>query len=382
MLVPYMPDYFDKELLQLKLILTDDLRVALTQGANIIDHSGIILPAGLCYGANGTIVSTTLGATSTNTMLNRNNNSAAITNYPKLKCDKFKSVNQLVTSVGNIRFIENICRVVSDVVHRMECIGKDDKRLEDAIKDIAIFQVFYIIDGLIIPMERCCTALVLKQNSILNNSNAMNTVVGRSTAVDIPSTDVLLVLTTVYSGITTIKLNFINVFMKRLKSLPNAIAVYKEHRRKLLRVVENYGKECLFAWTLGVVACMEKLLSNMNKQYYSITSKSDTNTTTSTCVQVCKAISLVITKMLEHQKDMPGLNTIQLFWKPLGQEIMGTLISFLRKQKITPEGGEVLLRDVNAYCEVRMCYLNIFIYSYIYIYMDYYDIIFYVYMYI
>ena len=49
---------------------------------------------------------------------------------------------------------------------------------------------------------------------------------------------------------------------------------------------------------------------------------------------------------------MPNLNTTLLFWKPLGQAIMGTLIAHIRQQKVTPEGGEVLLKDVNAYCEV------------------------------
>ena len=47
-----------------------------------------------------------------------------------------------------------------------------------------------------------------------------------------------------------------------------------------------------------------------------------------------------------------SFDMINLFWKPLGQQFIGILISHIRKYKISIEGGKLLLRDLEEYQNV------------------------------
>ena len=350
-----MPDYFDKEMLHLRINIADHLKQVLSRGAHITDNSFIMLPPGLCFSANNRVIPTTLGsATSSNTMMNMNRNySSPVNNYPKLKVDKIRSMSQIVHSVGNLQFIDFVISICADTVRRMECVAKDDKRLGDVLRDVAVLELFYTVDGVMMQAQRCCTTLLTKHNAA-NNTLSMSSVVGRSAHGELPPMEVLNTLTTVYTGISKLKMNFLHTYMKPLRSVPNAIAVYKEHRRKLMKAIEISSKESLHAWTLGVIYCIEKILSSLTirTHYGNTKERSGEAKITPGCIEVCKTLDKVITEMLAQQRDMPNLNTTLLFWKPLGQAIMGTLIAHIRQQKVTPEGGEVLLKDVNAYCEV------------------------------
>jgi hypothetical protein len=44
-----------------------------------------------------------------------------------------------------------------------------------------------------------------------------------------------------------------------------------------------------------------------------------------------------------------GLNMKDNFWRPLGQQLMGIIITHIRKQRITQDGAKVLLRDLDEF---------------------------------
>ena len=44
------------------------------------------------------------------------------------------------------------------------------------------------------------------------------------------------------------------------------------------------------------------------------------------------------------------------FWRPFGQHLLGVFISHFRKQKVTLEGGKVVMRDLNEYCNVSFTF--------------------------
>lgn len=359
--VPYLPDYFEKEMLLLKISLVDSMRNCLSGGHNATagDSAAIALPPGLMFNTNGTVCSVSAGNSSTgnNTMANRSSVSGP--NYPRLKMEKVRAVSQLAASIANLKFLDSIQVHTTNSVVRMQRIGKDDKRQPDVVRDVAIFEVSYIVDGLMIPWLRACIHLLLRHYNISNNTSAMSSVVGRSAPIEMPPLEYLDVLVAVHSGLSKVKFNFLRTYMKVLKNLPNAIMVYKEHKRKLLKSVDTFTKESLYIWTLGVSSNVDRYLATLNnKSIYNPTAggkdatRGNINSTSPACMQISKTVSLVATQMDARQAEMPGLSLSTLFWKPLGQEVVAAMISHLRKQKITPEGAEMLIRDMNEYCTV------------------------------
>ena len=379
-LLPYMPDYFEKEILQMKLLYSDLVRKAIGNA----EHDGqfinydvgmMILPSGLVNGPGQVIMTTTQAQmnlnTNSNTMLNRGNSSPQAptsgTNYPKLRPEKLKSISVIVQSVGHLNLIDNILTISHDVMQRIECIGKDDKRLPDVVKEIAILEMSFVVDGLMVPWQRFCTALLVKFNQNLDssNSNSMASAMrnlgsgSQSNEVALPPMELLDTLVTIYSSVSKLKLHFIKVYSMHLKSIPNALAVFKEHRRRLLRSIEGVVQESLVAWISCIVSSIEKLLNTLHTKYHynprEYNRPAPKNTPpTPACAQVCKVLSLVITHMHAKSVGMPGLNAVNLFWKPLGVQVVGLIISHIRRQKVTDEGGggEVLVNDMKYYCEV------------------------------
>jgi hypothetical protein len=53
-----------------------------------------------------------------------------------------------------------------------------------------------------------------------------------------------------------------------------------------------------------------------------------------------------------YEPKLLGLDMVKVFWRPLGQQVVGVLISHLRKQKITPEGCKFVNRDIKEYSRV------------------------------
>lgn len=380
-----MPDYFEKEILQMKLLYADLVRKAIgnaTHEGHSVNYesSMMVLPVGLVHGPAQVIMTAAQAqmnnAITNNTMLNRGGSSplspSTGTNYPRLRPEKLKSISVIVQSVGHIHMIDNVLTISHDVMQRVECIGKDDKRLPDVIKDIAILEMSFVVDGLMVPWQRFCTALLNKFKQLLDGSNsnsmasAMRSLGAHSMEVALPPMELLDTLVTIYSSVSKLKAHFSKVYSQHLKSVPNALAVFKEHRRRLLRSIEGVVQESLVAWISCIVSSMEQLLNTLHTKYhyaprdYRRPAPKDAPPTPA-CAQVCKLLSMVIAHMEVKSPNMPGLSATNLFWKPLGIQLVGLIISHIRKQKITDKGGggEVLMNDMKYYCEV--CVVLIYI---------------------
>jgi hypothetical protein len=70
------------------------------------------------------------------------------------------------------------------------------------------------------------------------------------------------------------------------------------------------------------------------------------------CDAACKALQGIISVVRTYETKLLGLDMVKVFWRPLGQQVVGVLISHLRKQKITPEGCKFVNRDIKEYSRV------------------------------
>jgi hypothetical protein len=143
--------------------------------------------------------------------------------------------------------------------------------------------------------------------------------------------------------------------------MANTIAVCKESRKKAFKSLESGAKGVIFAWSLCVCSYIEKILTNLQSKYdyspksdpllYNMRSNQAIDYS-SACEAVCKALNYVITTVKSQQKYITGLDLKALFWRPFGRQIIGTLISHIRKQKISEEGSVLFMKDIQEYQNV------------------------------
>lgn len=339
----YIIDYFDKEMANLKFLYNDALKRAVDADPNLIVKVSVL------------------------------------STLPRLRAEKMKSMEHMVKTVANPRFIGSIFSTSTETITRMESIGRDDKKLPERVKDLFMLQLEYLVDGLFLPLSQACTTMLLKVAATRPQSSTL------------PPMEFLGVLSTLYSGVSRLKTHFEEVYVKPLSSQPNLILVCKEARRNALRVLESSAKCALHAWTLCIAQHVEKTLyclqskydfspkleqlqqtigtnavgNELNKTFNKLADDIATNlasaglaqkpqaiSSTAACSAVCKAMLIVSNNVRSHQGDLVGLNLLDSFWRPLGQQFVGSLISHLRKTKVSIEGGRVLLKDLEEYMNV------------------------------
>lgn len=115
----------------------------------------------------------------------------------------------------------------------------------------------------------------------------------------------------------------------------------------------------MYAWSFCVALHIDKTLQTVQSkhdfypQYEGITvgrvNKNKIIDPTGACISVCKSLSLVISSVQHHEKEILRLNITKDFWKPLGRQVVGVLISHIRRAKISGYGGRRLLRDLDDY---------------------------------
>lgn len=107
---------------------------------------------------------------------------------------------------------------------------------------------------------------------------------------------------------------------------------------------------------------MEKVLSSLQSKYdYAPKFESAANSSgarlepTTACDSACKVLQATISAVRTYESRLLGLDLVKVFWRPLGQQVLGVVISHLRRQKITPEGCKFVHRDIKEYSRVRSC---------------------------
>lgn len=321
----YMSDYFEKENLFLRQRYVDDLR-------HFVDDAN------------------SLSKVSTGTILLA---------LPKLKAEKMKSIANITKTVANNQYINSVFNATSDSVSRMCIIGKEDKRLPEKLKEIFLLQLGFLVDGVFLPWSQACIIMLLKLASSSSKSSAL------------PPMEFLTLLAVLYTGINKIKTHFEDCFLRRIdvQTNGNVIVICKEARRQAFKILEKVSKEALHAWILCIGLYVDRMLSNLQlKGDFGVKntgSESSINTfkssavsvgSTLACDSVCKSLLLVANKIRSYSTELAAINPMENIWKPIGRQIVGSLISHLRKQRITMDGAKYVMKDLEEYCNVMMLF--------------------------
>ncbi|KAJ1441108.1 exocyst complex component Sec10-domain-containing protein [Ochromonadaceae sp. CCMP2298] len=255
---------------------------------------------------------------------------------PLLRSEKVRSVELLVEGLANNSFLNKVFSITTDAASRMESIGRDDKKLPLKLKELFLLQMAFLETALFLPWCKACVSLLLK-------------LLSTRASADLPSEEYLVLLSVLTYGVSKIKSHFEEVFLRPLNALPNIVAVCKESRMKVFKTLDFSSREVLYCWTLCIVSHIENLLTSLQSRY-DYTPKTDASHTPSTaCEAACKDIAAVVSTVRAFAGKLEGLDLVRLFWRPMGQQLVGLLISHVRKQKVNIEGASVLRRDILHY---------------------------------
>ena len=92
--------------------------------------------------------------------------------------------------------------------------------------------------------------------------------------------------------------------------------------------------------------------------------RSQTIEPTVACNAICKGLLEVANGIRAHVEDISGINLYDNFWVPIGRQIIGSIISHLRKQKISVDGAKYVTKDLSEYynvrwpCLMQSCYMG------------------------
>lgn len=291
----------------------------------------------------GEIITTTM---IDSTMLTKPSQKGLLYNIPILKFDKLKSFFFIVQNVGNSRYLDRIFSITTDAVCRMESIGRDDRKLPIHLRDLFLFQLEYLKDVYFVPWLKYTNIVLLKQ-------------LMKTNFVTIPPLEVLALISSITYGVNRIKTHFDEVFSRPLSIIPNAVAVCKENRVKAFRELENSVRESIYAWLLNIVNFVEKTLATVQSKFdyapkfetISINNKAII-VCSQACESVCKGLYEIVNGINQYKSKLIGLDMVKLFWRPLGIQIIGLIISHIRRQKVTTEGAKVLVKDIKEYSKV------------------------------
>ncbi len=281
-------------------------------------------------------------------MLSKPASSGVLQQVPLMRADRVKSVLQLVQTVGNKVFLNRIFTVTTDTVCRMESIGRDDKKLTHRLKDLFLLQMAFLSEGLFVPWSKACITVLLKQHA------------SRSSITTLPPSDILALLGVLTYGVGKIKSHFDEVFLRPLSILPNIVAVCKESRLKVFRELDIAARQIIYAWTLCSVALVERTLTSLQSKYdYAPKFESARGAgtrlePTTACDTACKTLQSVVNVIKNYESRLLGLDLTKLFWRPLGQQMVGLIVSHTRKLRVTPEGCKYLSRDIKEYSKVKI----------------------------
>lgn len=130
-------------------------------------------------------------------------------------------------------------------------------------------------------------------------------------------------------------------------------------------------KVAVHAWSLCIIVHVEKILFTLQSKYdycptsLSLTQQQYSNSKsggcTVACDAVCKELLTVANTVHLFEKSIHGLDLMKLFWRPFGQQFIGTIISHIRRQKVSEEGASVLVSDLTEFLNVRECDLFLFL---------------------
>jgi hypothetical protein len=317
----YLADYFQKESIHVRNQYSELLRLALEE-----DQFAITKPA--TYGP--------------------------LIHLPAMRPERVKSAAGLVQTVANKVFLNRIFSATTDTVGRMESIGRDDKKLTVRLKDLFVLQMTFLSDALFVPWSKACVQIMLK----------LIATKGGSTTSTAPPVEVLAVLSALTYGVSRIKTHFDEVFYRPISAVPNILAVSKESRLKAFKELDLLARQLFNAWTQCTVANIEKTLTSLQSKYDYAPRFETLDAAriggggavklvpTVACDAACRALQTAISYMRSYESKLLNVDLTKLFWRPLGQQMVGLIISHVRRLKVSPDGNKFLSRDLREYAKV------------------------------
>lgn len=306
----YITDYFDKELTLVKFEFSDNLKRAVGNDSSYITAVSVL------------------------------------SSQPRLKAEKFKSISELVSKVANVQYINSVFMITTESILRMERIGRDDKRLALKAKELYLLEIEFLVDGLFIPWSTSIVTLLLKCASTSANKSAM------------PPLEFLQALSALFMGINKIKSHFEDIYVVPLTLQPQLIVICKEARTAAFKRLDKVMKESIFAWSMCVGIHLEKTLTTLQSKYdfapqgMTVGGRQMSNKArvyTDTCAAIRKELITLENGVSMFKEFLQGFNMVELLWKPLGQMFVGTLISHIKKYKVSIDGAKILLNDLEEY---------------------------------
>ena len=309
----YITDYFDKELTLVKFELNDSLKRAVGNDASYITAVSVL------------------------------------SSQPRLKAEKFKTISELVCKVANVQYINSVFMITTESIIRMERIGRDDKRLAVKAKELYLLEIEFLVDGLFIPWSTSTINLLLK---------CASTSASKST---LPPLEFLQSLSALFLGINKIKSHFDDTYIVPLTLQPQLIVICREARTAAFKRLDKVMKESVFAWSMCAGIHLEKTLTTLQSKYDFAPQgmmPSKSRVYTDACASIRKELIGLENSVSSYKDYIHGFNMIELLWKPLGQMFVGTLISHIKKYKVSMDGAKILLNDLEEYknlCAIMEC---------------------------
>ena len=270
----------------------------------------------------------------------------SVLQMPRFRADKMKSIPHLVKTVANNYYVSNVVSITTDSVMRMENIGRDDKKLPARIKELYLLQLGFLIDGVFFPYMQACTTMLLRSAVAVTKNSVL------------PPLEYIQALAAVYAGVALLKKNFNDVFLNSMQSLPNLVQLCKEARRSTLKPLENAAKESMHSWTMCVILHMERTLTALQASSDFNPGRDNVGPNyvepSAACDSICQSFMKVVSTVQGYKSDLHGIDLVETFWRPLGQQFVGTLLSFLCKQKISQDGAVQLLVDLEEYYNIAL----------------------------
>ncbi len=309
----YITDYFDKELTLVKFEFSDSLKKAVGNDASYITAVSVL------------------------------------SSQPRLKAEKFKTINELVSKVANMQYINSVFMITTESIIRMERIGRDDKRLAVKAKELYLLEIEFLVDGLFIPWSTSIVNLLLKCASTSANKSTL------------PPLEFLQSLSALFLGINKIKSHFDDIYIVPLTLQPQLIVICKEARTAAFKRLDKVMKESIFAWSMCVGIHLEKTLTTLQSKYDFAPQgmmPGKSRVYTDACASIRKELIGLENSISSYKDFLHGFNMVELLWKPLGQMFVGTLISHIKKYKVSMDGAKILLNDLEEYknlCAIMEC---------------------------
>lgn len=228
--------------------------------------------------------------------------------------------------------------------------GRDDAALPLRARDVFLTLTSFLVDHILVPSGKAFKALLLKHASSRQFTSAPI------------STDFLLLISCLHNSFFRIKSNFESTFVPALMYENNELTVCRETNRKAMRSLDAISSECIHTWIETTAMYNERLLVNLQSRYdFSPRFENKRNAgiePTAACKQLCLTLTNTVQFVKTHVAGEGGgrgasasekNNLEAILWRELGQRLVATYLSHLRKSKISQEGAFILVRDLDEY---------------------------------